>query len=115
MKRLLLVSLIIAGCFIATTGNAQVYVQAKVSFGAPVAHVYYPPPPPVVVYSAPRPPVYYDQSCERPVVVRRGYEKVRYYDNSYQRNDQYCDRDDRGYRDDRNNGHGRKWKKQRNW
>jgi hypothetical protein len=115
MKRLLLASLILAGCFIATTGNAQVYVHAKIGFGAPVPRVYYPPPPQsVVVYDEPvyyQQPAYYpQQECARPIVVRSGYEKVRYYENNYRNNNRdYCDRDNR------NHGHDRRWKNQKGW
>ena len=123
MKRLLLATLIIIGCFIATTGNAQVYVQARVNLGLPLPRVYCaPPPPPVVVYNEPvytepvytesvPAPVYYDRGCERPVVVRRGYERVRYNDYYYKRNNrEYYERDERG------NGHGHGgWKHQRQW
>jgi len=123
MKRLLLASLILAGCFVATTGNAQVYVQAKINFGIPVPHPFCPPPPPrVVVYSDPAPvyytepaPVYYQQPCERPVIVRRNdYETVRYYDNNYRSNNrEYYEREDRGH--GHGHGHGHGWKKQRGW
>jgi hypothetical protein len=117
MKRLLLASLIIAGCFIATTGNAQVYIHAKIGFGAPVPRVYFPPPPQqTVVYD--EPPVYYQQPAyypqqeyARPIIVgRNDYERVRYYENNYRRNNRdYCERDNR-YHD-----HDRRWKNQRGW
>ncbi len=126
MKRLLLSLLIIAGCFVATTGNAQVYVQAHVSFGPPVPRVFCPPPAPVVVYKqAPvyyeTEPTYYDRSCERPVVIRRndygyGYDKVRYYENDYRRYDRDDrDRDERGHGRGHGWGHGHGWKNQRDW
>ncbi|MBS1596745.1 MAG: hypothetical protein JST75_00865 [Bacteroidetes bacterium] len=123
MKRLLLASLIIAGCFVATNGNAQVYVQARVNFGPPIPRVFCPPPAPVVVYNDPA-PVYYQRECDRPVVIRRnsydgyGYENTRYYNNDYRRNDRGyyrddCDRDDREH--GRGHAYGHRWRNERNW
>lgn len=62
MKKLLILSMIIAGSLIATTGYSQVYVSAHVGFGLPVHRAYYAPAPVVYggVYAAPAPaPVVY--------------------------------------------------------
>jgi len=124
MKRLLLLSLIIPGSLIATTGNAQVYVQARVSFAPLLPRVFCPPPPRVVVYNDPytiSPGYYREQECERgDVYVRgRGYEKVRYYNDRYNDERYYENfrrKHNRDYdRDDREYHHGHGWKSQRGW
>ena len=97
MKRVLLLSLVIAGCFIATTGNAQVYFHARVSFAPPLPRIFCPPPPPVMVYNN-YPDYYQPRECERPVVIvrHRGYENDRYYENDRRRNHRdYYDHDRR--------------------
>jgi len=126
MKRVLIFSLIIISSFITTTGNAQVYIHAKVGFGLPVPGIFCPPPPRVIVYNDPytsSPGYYQQQECERRDINfrGRGYEKSRYYDrydddhyydHDRRRHDrEHYDHDDRDYDHD----HGRGWKHHRNW
>lgn len=62
MKRLIFATLLVAGTLITTTGNAQVYMRARVGFGFAPHRVYVAPR---IVYRAPYPVPYYND----PVIV----------------------------------------------
>lgn len=111
MKKSLILSMILAGTMVATTGYSQVYVNAHVGFGFPAPRVYCAPPPPPVVYETPcPPPCYNDYNRHRVVIVdhRYGYYHDRYdYDRNYDRwherdyrdHERYYDRDHERYHD----------------
>ncbi|HTQ64699.1 MAG TPA: hypothetical protein VMI12_07870 [Puia sp.] len=101
MKRLLLLSFILAGVLVTTTGHAQVIVRARVGLGIPVPRVFIPPAP---VYSDPYAVPYYPpRDCER-AVVPYGRVYDRYHYNVYPRYERsYGNRYDYGWK------HRRKW------
>jgi len=105
MKRLLLLSLILAGVLVTTTGHAQVIVRGHVGFGIPVPRVFIPPiPVPTPVYSDPYAVPYYPQRDYERVVPYYGRAYDRYHYNVYPRYERsYGNRYDYGWK------HRRKW------
>ena len=101
MKRLLLLSFILAGVLVTTTGHAQFIVRAHVGFGIPAPRVWIPPiPVPSPVYVDPYATSY--GPCERVVVpYGRAYDRYRY--NVYPRERFYGNRYDYGWK------HRRRW------
>jgi len=76
MKKVLMVSAVIAASLIATKSYSQVYVNAHVGFGIPRPRVYVAPAP---VYASPAPvyqepaPVYQDQEYDQAPAYGGGY------------------------------------------
>ena len=104
MKRLLLLSFILAGVFVTTTGNAQVIVRAHVGFGIPAPRVFIPPiPVPAPVYSDPYAVPYYPpRDYERVIPYGRVYD--RYHYNVYPRYERFHE-----------NRYDYRWKHRRGW
>src|SRR5216684_3863361 len=110
MKRLVILSTIIAGTLFASSAHSQVYVNAHIGFGIPVRRVYCAPPPPVV-YQEPA-PVYQDEYAPAPVnvVYENDFPGYTYYNYPswnghfrdrcyYEHYRPYFERDNRGYYD----------------
>jgi hypothetical protein len=81
-KKLFILTMILAGSLIATTGYSQVYVNARVGFGFPVRRVYARAVvPPAVVYQegyAPA-PVYQEGYAADPLVYENEFPGYAYY------------------------------------
>ena len=87
MKKLFVLTTIIASSLIASSAYSQVYVNAHLGFRLPGARVYVgTAPAPAVVYQQPAPvyqepaPVYQDQYAPAPVVYENDYPGYAYYD-----------------------------------
>jgi hypothetical protein len=90
MKKLFILSAVIAASLVATTGYSQVYVNAHVGLRLPGVRVYAAPVPAPVVYQAPAPvyqdgyapaPVYQDGYAPAPgVVYENEFPGYAYYD-----------------------------------
>ena len=119
MKKLFILTTIIAGTLFASSAYSQVYVSAHIGLGLPIRRVYVAPPPPPVVYQEqyPAAPVYqdeYGQDGYAPAPVNVVYENefpgYAYYNYPvwnghfrdrvyYEHYRPYFERDNRGYFD----------------
>ena len=81
MKKLFILTAVIAASLVATKSNAQVFVSAHVGFRVPVPHVVVAAPAPVVYGAAYAPaPVYADGYYAAPAVCEADFPGYAYYE-----------------------------------